>query len=93
MMEMMADHDPLSFEEKRRLVQRIVTGRIPSGEEFDACRKVLAANCDEPARFKALFTLLEGALADPFFLIQETEKVVPVLKGLARGEIEAKELL
>ena len=92
-MEMMTEHGPLSSEEQRRLVQRILTGGIPSGDEFDACREMLENGGDEPTTFKALFTLLEGALADPFFLIQDTEKVVPVLRGLARGEIEAKDLL
>lgn len=93
MMEGMTDHDPPSLEEQRRLVQRILTGGIPSGKEFETCRHVLESGGDEPTTFKALFTLLEGALADPFFLIQETAKVVPVLKSLSRGEIEAKDLL
>jgi hypothetical protein len=93
MMEMVTDHDPLAIEERRRLVQRILTGGIPSGKEFEACREQLKTAGDESTTFKALFTLLEGALADPFFLIEETERVVPVLRGLARGEIEAKDLL
>jgi hypothetical protein len=37
--------------------------------------------------------LLEGALADPFFGIDETQQVVPVLKALARGHIGVRELL
>ena len=53
----------------------------------------LETDCDEEVAFSALFTLLQGALADPFFGIDETQQVVPILKALARGNIVAKELV
>jgi hypothetical protein len=91
-MGMTEDHrQPLT--EQRRLVQRIVSGRIPSAREFDACRKLLTSGCDEEATFAALFTLLQGALADPFLPIDDTRMVVPILKGMARGELTAGDLL
>lgn len=83
----------LPLSEQRRLVQRILTGRIPSGRELDVCREILASECEEAVAFHALFTLLRGALADPLFNIDDTQLVVPLLKALARGEVTAGELL
>jgi len=77
----------------RRLVQRVVVGDIPCGRDFDACRAVLHADCDDPTAFHALCTLLEGALADAGFGIDETQELVPLLKALARGEVKARDLL
>ena len=82
-----------AIDEHRRLVQRILAGGIPEGREFDACRAVLETDCDDDVAFTALFTLLEGALADPFFGIDETQGVVPILKALSRGEIGVRELV
>ena len=82
-----------AIDEHRRLVQRILAGGIPNGKDFDACRAVLKTDCDDEVAFSALFTLLQGALADPFFGIDETQKVVPVLKALARGDVGVRELL
>ena len=82
-----------AIDEQRRLVQRILAGGIPEGKDFDACRAVLRAGCDEDEAFTALFFLLEGALADPFFDIRETQKVVPILKALSRGELGVRELV
>jgi len=82
-----------SIDEQRRLVQRILAGGIPKGKELDACRAILQTECDDEVAFSALFTLLQGALADPFFGIDETQLVVPILKGLARGDIGVRELV
>jgi len=82
-----------AIDEHRRLVQRILAGGIPEGKDFDACRAVLGSECDDETAFTALFTLLQGALADPFFGIDETQLVVPVLKTLTRGEVGVRELL
>ena len=82
-----------TIDEHRRLVQRILAGGIPQGKDFDACRTVLKGDCDEDEAFAALFTLLEGALADPFFDIRDTQMVVPILKALARREIGVRELV
>jgi hypothetical protein len=79
--------------EQRRLVQRILSGRIPSGRELDVCREILTSECEEPVAFQALFTLLRGALADPLFNIDDTQLVVPLLKALARGDLTAGDLL
>ncbi len=79
--------------EHRRLVQRILAGGIPRGKDFDACRVILNSEVDDEAAFAALFMLLQGALADPFFGIDDTQKVVPILKGLARGELSTRDLL
>ena len=80
-------------DEHRRLVQRILAGGIPEGKEFDACRATLRTDCDDDEAFAALFTLLQGALADPFFDIRETQQVVPILKALSRGELGVRELV
>lgn len=89
----MSDDKPLPVDEQRRLVQRIIAADIPAGKEMNECRLVLRSECDEPAALNALFTLLQGALADPFFGIADSERVVPVLRALARGELTARELL
>ena len=89
----MSNHDQSPMLEQRRLVQRIITGGFPSGKEMDECREILAARCDEPSTFQALFTLLRGALADPFFPLEDTRQVVPVLKALAQGDVTAGDLL
>jgi hypothetical protein len=77
----------------RRLVQRVVGGDIPSGRDFDACRAVLRTGCDDPTSFHALCTLLEGALADSTFGIDDTQELVPLLKALASGKVMAKDFL
>ena len=80
-------------EMRRRLVQHVLAGDIPQGEEFDACRAVLTSECDDQTRFQALSALLEGALADPSYGIDDTQELVPLLKGLARGDVDLKDLL
>lgn len=82
-----------AIQHHRRLVQRILAGGIPEGKDFDACRAALGAGCNDEVAFEALFYLLQGALADPFFGIDETQQVVPILKALSRGDIGARELL
>jgi hypothetical protein len=89
----MTDSHRPPLDEQRRLVQRILSGSIPSGKELDVCREILRTEQDEGIAFQALFTLLRGALADPLFNIDDTQLVVPVLKALARGEVTAGELL
>jgi hypothetical protein len=81
------------IQDHRRLVQRILSGGIPEGKDFDACRAILSSDCSDEEAFAALFGLLQGALADPFFGIEETQQVVPILKALARGDIRVRELL
>jgi len=93
MEEVMNDDNRHSLPEQRRLVQRILADSIPAGREIDECRQVLAHQCGEDEAFHALFTLLRGALADPFFNIGDTQLVVPILKALARGELKAGDLL
>ena len=53
----------------------------------------LQTDCGDEEAFAALFMLLLGALADPFFGIDETQQVVPILKALARDDIGVRELL
>jgi hypothetical protein len=89
----MSEENTQSLTEQRRLVQRILTGGIPSGRELDVCREILRSKCDEPVAFQALFTLLRGAMADPLFNIDDTQLVVPLLKAMARGELTAEDLL
>ena len=89
----MTEDARIPVDEQRRLVQRIVAGNIPSGRELEICRGILRTNCDEQTAFPALFTLLQGALADPFFDIADSVRVVPILKALAKGELTARELL
>ena len=89
----MTENLPNAIDEHRRLVQRILAGGIPEGKEFDACRAMLQTDCDDDEAFAALFTLLQGALADPFFDIRETQRVVPILKALSRGELGVRELV
>jgi hypothetical protein len=82
-----------TVQEHRRLVQRILEGDIPKGKDFDACRAVLKLDTDDEQVFAALFMLLQGALSDPFFGIDQTQQVVPILKALSRREIGVRELL
>lgn len=82
-----------AIDEHRRLVQRILAGGIPEGKDFDACRAMLQTECDDDEALAALFFLLEGALADPFFGIRETQRVVPILKAISRGELGVRELV
>lgn len=89
----MTEHAAHPVDEQRRLVQRIIAGGIPADREFEACRTLLRANPTEEAAFEALFTLLQGALADPFFDLEDSVRVVPILKAMARGELRASELL
>ena len=84
---------PPPLSSQRRLVQRLVAGSIPAAREFDECREILATDCDETVAFAAVFKLLEGALADPFFAIDDTQQVVPILRGLARGDLKPGDLL
>ena len=77
----------------RRLVQRVLSGGIPHGIDFDSCRAVLVSNCDDAVAHHALCTLLEGALADPSLNIDDTQDLVPLLRELARGSVSARELL
>ena len=83
----------LDSEIRRCLVQRVLTGDIPQGAEFDACRAVLSEGADDQTTFQALSSLLEGALADPEYSIDDTQELVPLLKALARGKVTAKDLL
>jgi hypothetical protein len=89
----MTDENQQPLTEQRRLVQRIVSGRIPSGRELELCREVLASWCGEQEAFSAQLTQHQGALADPFFPIDDTQLVVPILKAMARGELTAGDLL
>jgi hypothetical protein len=84
---------PSPHESYRRVVQRVVAGRIPPGADFDACRAVLRAGPSSEEAFTALSMLLEGALADPAFDIGDTQLLVPLIKELARGSVRAEELL
>jgi hypothetical protein len=77
----------------RRLVQQLIEGRIPVGKEFDECRSVLRSDPAGDEAFHAMFTLLRGALADPFLGMEETRQVVPILTALSRGEVTAAELM
>ena len=89
----MTTEKPDPIHEYRHLVQRIRAGGIPVGKDFEACRAVLDSGEDHETKFKALFTLLEGALSDPFYPVAETRDVVQILKGLARKEIAVEQLL
>ena len=86
-------HPSPAHESYRRLVQRVVSGRIPHGADFDACRALLRAEPSGEAAFTALAMLLEGALADPTLDIGDTQVLVALLKELARGSVRVEELL
>ena len=88
-----SDPSPPAHERYRRLVERVVTGHIPKGPDFDACRAVLCTGLSGEVAFTALSMLLEGALADPSFDIGDTQLLVPLLKELAHGSVRAEELL
>ncbi|MCP4901369.1 MAG: hypothetical protein GY906_30760 [bacterium] len=75
------------------LVQKVLSGPIPKGLEFDAARAVLIEQPGAPTSFRALCILLEGALAEPTFSVKDTQTLVPLLKELARGTVEARDLL
>ncbi len=75
------------------LVQRLLDGPLPAGTDFEACRAVLRSEPSSDMAFQALCMLLEGALADASFSIEDTQEVVPLLKNLARGTVEPGDLL
>jgi hypothetical protein len=77
----------------RRLVQRVLSGGIPQGVDFDSCRAVLVTEIDEAVAYHALCRLLEGALADASLSLDETQDLVPLLQGLARGTVTVRDLL
>lgn len=77
---------------ERDLVRRLLDGDRPGGPDFDACRAVLQAEPAAETRFRALCMLLEGALADPGLAIDDAQLVVPLLKGLARGDISPDDI-
>jgi hypothetical protein len=88
-----SDPSPPAHERYRRLVERVVTGHIPQGPDFDACRALLRASPSGEEGFTAVVILLEGALADASFDIGDTQLLVPLLKELARGSVRVEELL
>ncbi len=77
----------------KALVQRVLVGPIPRGLDYDAARSVLIEDPGAAHSFSALCILLEGALADSTFPVEETQILVPLLKELARGTIEPRDLL
>lgn len=77
----------------RRLVAGFLDGTVPSGVEFDAWRRLVREDpAAEIARI-ALTNVLEGALADPTLPIDDAQRLVPLLKSLARGDVTVGELL
>jgi hypothetical protein len=82
-----------TIEAYRRLVQRVLEGSIPRGDDFDACRAVLRGGPGGEPAFHALCMLLEGALAEPTLPIDDTQQLVALLKGLAAGTVGVEELL
>jgi hypothetical protein len=93
MMGAMNDQPEVSVTDCRRLVQQLVNGSIPAGKDFDEYRAILRAAPAESEAFQALFELLQGALADPFLSIEQTRRVVPVIRALTRGEVKATEMM
>lgn len=89
----MSEESPPTLDEQRRLVQRVLDGRIPAGRDFDACRGLLRGPCEPQAALDALATVLHGFVADPFVGIEDSARAVAILKAMARGELEAGELL
>jgi hypothetical protein len=77
---------------ERDLVRRLLEGTLPAGRDFDACRAVMADDPEPDTAFHALTMLLEGALADPRLAIDDTQVLVPLIKGLARGRIRPQDL-
>jgi hypothetical protein len=92
-MDAMNDQSETSVTDCRRLVQQLVDGSIPAGKDFDEYRAILRSEPAEDEAFQALFELLQGALADPFLSLEETRRVVPVIKALTRGTIKATEMM
>ncbi len=83
---------PTELAAYRRLVQRVLSGGIPQGLDYEACRAVLQSESSREEAFVALCVLLEGALADPKLDVAETQVVVPLLKRLARGTVGVEDL-
>ncbi len=89
----MAAGNAPDFETCRDLVRRLVAGGTPHGETFDACRAVLLGEPGSEMAFQALCMLLEGGLADASLPIRDAQVIVPLLKNLAKGAIDAGDLL
>jgi hypothetical protein len=90
-----AGHRPHShaLQDYRRLVQRLLAGGIPQGEDFEACRALLRSGEAGESTLQLLCTLMEGALSDPELDIDSTQVLVPLLKALARGTVDPGDLL
>ncbi len=77
----------------RLLIQRLLDSDIPQGDGFDECRQILRNPEDGEAALNAVFTLLQGLVSDPLYPLEDSTRVVAVLKALARGELDLEALL
>ncbi len=90
----MTEHTPRRPTSKDDSYNESSTEEFRPAKEFDeSAGRSSSAGGDESTTFNALFTLLQGALADPVLPHRRNRTVVPIIRGLARGEIKAKDLL
>ncbi len=82
-----------AHDDARLLVQRLLESDIPQGDDFDECRRILRDPEDGEAALNAMFTLLQGLVSDPLYPLEDSTRVVAVLKALARGELDLEALL
>jgi hypothetical protein len=88
----MSTHDA-AHSDARLLVQRLLHGDIPHGDDFNECRQILRNPKDSEAALNAMFTLLQGVVSDPLYPVEDSVRAVAVLKALARGELHLEALL
>ncbi len=77
----------------RELVSRLRHGPPPRGEQFDLCRRVVAAAPATAEAEAALRMLLEGAMADASTAVDDAQEIMPLLKAADTGTVRLGDLL
>ncbi len=77
----------------RELMCRLRGGPFPRGEQFDLCRRLLAAAPATAEATQAARLLLEGAMADAATDIADAQEVMRLLRAIDRDEVTLAQLL
>ncbi len=84
---------PQEIERWRAVLERLLRGPVPGGEQFELCREVVAAAPATAEGAEAARLLLEGAMADAGTSIADAQEVMALLKALSRGAVKLPDLL
>jgi hypothetical protein len=81
------------IEHWRGVLRRLQKGPAPRGERFELCRELLAAAPATAEAREAARLLLEGAMADASTSIADAQDVMALLRAMAAGELDMRNLL